>query len=84
MTIEAYLAKARAAGLTPVGHSKAFADALYEQMDVWSNNACLGYALKGMENAGLDDNTIRAVLNGVERAFSEMSVDAAEQFLFNS
>lgn len=81
MTIKVYLDKAREAGkrLTPVGHTKPYAEALEENTDIWSNEACKGYAVMGMKNAGLKRKTIEKVLYGMHWAFSEATVDEAAQ-----
>lgn len=50
-----------------------------DMVSVWSNEACRGYCVRAMENAGLDRETIKGVLRGLHWAFDELTVEDAEQ-----
>ena len=81
MTIKVYMEKAHAAdkGLTPVGHTKPWAEAMEESTDIWSNEACMGYAVKAMEYLNMERDAISEVLTRMGWAFSDMTVDEAAQ-----
>ena len=50
-----------------------------DMVSVWSNEACRGYCVEAMENAGLDQATIEKVCRGLSQAFDELSVEDAER-----
>lgn len=50
-----------------------------EFVSIWSNEACRGYCVEAMENAGLDQATIEKVNRGLSQAFDELSVEDAER-----
>lgn len=48
----------------------------------WRNDACLGYALMAMIDAGIDEETINTVMNQMDACFDETTVrEAADFFL---
>lgn len=48
----------------------------------WRNDACLGYVLMAMRNAGLDGETVNKVMNAMDCCFDEITVrEAADYFL---
>lgn len=50
-------------------------------MEYWSNDACEGYAIMAMEDAGLDNETIRKVLWIMScDLFDSVSVDEAKEY----
>lgn len=50
-------------------------------MEYWSNDACEGYAIMAMEDAGLDNETIRKVLRIMSYdLFDSVSVDEAKEY----
>lgn len=64
-------------------NGKSFADVAGDFVDIWSNYACLGYALRAMLSAGLKPIDINNVLVSMNRAFEDLSVDDAEKFYFD-
>jgi hypothetical protein len=83
MTIAAYLQQIEqaSASLTP-GNPKqgSFADCMKEATDIWSNNACKGYAISAAIAAGLDERQTGRLIDALRAAFEEMTVDEAEKF----
>lgn len=51
-------------------------------LDNWSNAACIGYAIQAMEGAGLPPDKIQQVLDELERAFDELTVQEAEKICY--
>lgn len=47
--------------------------------EIWSNNACIGYCIIAMENAGFDQKQIRAVVDKFDEAFDWTTLNEAEQ-----
>lgn len=54
-------------------------EALLDTTCIWSNDACRGYCLKAMQNAGFDDIQISKVLNNLFSSFDEMTIREAEK-----
>lgn len=78
MTIKEYLQGVEAAKMVPVAPGgMSFTDAIKETMEIWSNDACMGYFLRAAQIAELDQDTIRKVLEAYRAAFEEISVDEA-------
>lgn len=46
-------------------------------MEMWSNQACLGYAIIAMRNKGLDEETIRKVVNAMRSEFDFTALEEA-------
>ncbi|MEW4368590.1 hypothetical protein [Paenibacillus kandeliae] len=46
-------------------------------MEMWSNQACLGYAIMAMKNKGLDDETIQKVIRSMQSEFDFTGVEEA-------
>ena len=46
----------------------------------WRNDACLGYAYLAMKRTGLEEDTIRKVLDEMARQFDFVSVEEAAAF----
>jgi len=51
---------------------------------IWSNDACKGYALKAMQNSGLKEDLIKAVLTEMSYCFNNITVEEAEKEYINS
>ncbi|WP_198957465.1 hypothetical protein [Paenibacillus selenitireducens] len=47
-------------------------------MEDWSNNACLGYIISGMQRAGYSREEIKKVVRSVYYEFDFKSVDEAK------
>lgn len=51
-------------------------------LDNWSNAACLGYAIRAMEGAGLSPDAIQQVIDKLEQTFGELTVQEAEKIWY--
>lgn len=49
-----------------------------DMVSVWTNEACMGYLVRAMENAGFDHEHIVTAVRGMHRAFDELAVEEAE------
>lgn len=50
----------------------------------WRNDACLGYTLMAMRDSGVDEETIKKVMNQIDLCFDDFTVrEAAEYFIKN-
>ena len=54
-------------------------DVVLSETSIWTNNACYGYCIEAMENAGVDRETITKVVRGLHQAFDELTVEEAER-----
>jgi len=52
--------------------------------DIWNNNACLGYAIKAMENTGVDNATIKNVVEEIKYLFDIRTVEEAVDIYLKS
>lgn len=59
------------------------ADVLNTEKDVWSNDACYGYCIRAMENAGYRAELIRNMIHHLHDVFENLSVDEAEKLFHN-
>lgn len=57
---------------------KELAELLAEETSIWTNEACYGYCIRAMENAGFDHEHIVTAVRGMHRAFDELTVEEAE------
>ncbi|WP_169744123.1 hypothetical protein [Paenibacillus wynnii] len=48
-------------------------------MDIWSNNACLGYIIAALERKGWSEDQIRQVVGAVYTEFDFKTVEEARQ-----
>ena len=55
------------------------AQILIGEASVWSNEACYGYVVEAMENAGYSTEKILDILHYLHSAFEFMSVEEAEE-----
>ena len=46
----------------------------------WRNDACMGYSLKAMRDAGIDEELIKKAMRCLDRSFDDVSVEEAAQF----
>ena len=56
---------------------------IHDYLGGWSNDACLGYAIAEGEAAGLTPEQIGRLIDAMEAAFDEMTVDQAARFYQN-
>ena len=79
MTINEYLA-----ALDKLPHKtrdgKTIAERAGDFAQIWSNDACIGYALGAMERAGLDKQTQKKVRRRLHWLFNDWTVDEAAQY----
>ncbi len=55
-----------------------------QAMEVWTNNACLGYALAAAGEAGFTTEQKKQLVEGMKAAFEDMTLDEAESYYTNS
>lgn len=79
MTIKQYLDNLKALQMVSEPGKPPFIDTMMEHMDIWSNDACMGYCIKTMQKCGFDDDTIEKVVRAMFATFGSMSVEDAEQ-----
>ena len=83
MTIAAYLRQMEQAskGLKSESPEQdSFSEVMQENTDIWSNNACKGYAIAASIAAGLDKQQTDRLIDAMREAFKEMTVDEAAAF----
>ncbi len=68
---------------TAEGHP-ALKDAIANGTEIWDNDACIGYAIKALENLGYDLDEIRRVVRSMKNTFDWTSVDEAARHYKNS
>lgn len=79
MTISEYLK-----GLEKLPHrnpttGKTLLETMKETTHIWDNDACMGYCIKALEAAGLDEDQKKAVLRALEVAFYDFTIDQAHE-----
>lgn len=57
---------------------KAFAF-LSVDTEIWSNDACLGYVIKALQQLNYSDTDIEKIVNGIKDGFDWLSVDKAAE-----
>lgn len=55
-----------------------YKDVILQASYVWSNEACQGYALQALKDAGVDEATRLRVMNELYWAFDRLTVEEAE------
>ena len=80
MTVKEFMDKCRSMPLTPITPgAPSYAELMETETEIWSNDACRGYAMMAMQDAGLDQQTISKVLHVMHYVFDQVSVAEAEQ-----
>lgn len=46
-------------------------------MEMWSNNACLGYVIKGLQGMGIREEEIQQAVSAIRGQFDWISVEEA-------
>lgn len=77
MKIAEYIEKNKAA-LPP-----ALAEILLQDGSIWTNDACYGYCIAAMENAGFPRKKIIEMIHHLHSAFDEYTVEEAEKKWIN-
>ena len=68
MTIKDYMRKVESEKMTPKDSAGAsFTDAMMENTEIWSNDACVGYFLRAAQIVGLDQADTRKVVEAFKR-----------------
>lgn len=60
---------------------QSLAELFKDDIDVWSNGACIGYCKAALKRAKLDKETIDKVIKQLYNVIEENTVDQAEQVL---
>ena len=55
------------------------AETLLQESSIWTNDACYGYCIVAMQNAGYKESEIVNVIRYLRSAFDEYTVEEAEQ-----
>lgn len=59
------------------------ADILLQDASIWTNDACYGYCIKAMENAGYSREEIDKLIHYLHSTFEELMVEEAEKYWTN-
>jgi hypothetical protein len=59
------------------------ADAMQDNTEIWSNEACAGYMISAAIAAGLDKKQTARLVDALHAALENMSVDEAEKYYQN-
>lgn len=51
-----------------------------DNIDIWSNYACIGYAKIAMQAAGIDEQSIDKVIKQLHHAFDDYTIEQAEEY----
>lgn len=55
---------------------------MLNNMPIWDNDACRGYCIQAMQDAGIDKDKIKDVLDNIRICFDDITVeDAGKIFL---
>lgn len=54
------------------------ADLLLQEASIWTNDACYGYCIKALENAGYSKQEIDRIIHFLHSAFEDYMVEEAE------
>lgn len=57
----------------------ALAEILLQNGSIWTNDACYGYCIQAMENAGFSRKKIIDMIHYLHSAFDELTVEEAEK-----
>lgn len=81
MTIKEYIDGLQKANMKPLEDGQAaFIDVLINQVSIWNNAACAGYAAAAAKKIGLPETEISRLLKAITGAFEEMNVEEAEEY----
>ena len=57
----------------------ALSDVLIREQSIWTNDACYGYCIVAMKNAGFTRKKISEMIHYLHSAFEEYTVEEAEK-----
>lgn len=63
---------------------RTFAEVMADRVDIWSNDAARGYAIRAAELAEVDPETIKKIILKMGRAFDDLTTDEAEKIYIDS
>ncbi len=79
MTVKQYREKCQARG------DDKFYEFMETALEIWSNDACIGYMIVAAQDAGLNQEQIRSLVSEVKGALDALSLDeAAERYRHSS
>lgn len=73
MTIKQYRDKCIKRG------DEAFYAFMENALEIWQNDACIGYMIIAAEDAGLTDDQIRELISQIKEAFDVVTIDEAAE-----
>ncbi len=81
MTIKEYMESLKRLDgqFKPSTAGRRLSEVMADTCQIWSNTACKGYLIRAAERAKIDSAKIRELLDNMECAFGDISVDDAEQ-----
>lgn len=75
MTINEFIRNAKEKG----NSEEAINQILLETNEVWSNKACRAYMIAAASAAGVNDDTINRMIEALEAAFENWTIEEAER-----
>ena len=61
-------------------NGRSIAEMYADNIDIWSNYACIGYARIAMQAAGVDDQTADKIIKAMYKAFDDYTIEQAEEY----
>jgi len=61
-------------------NGRSIAEMYADNIDIWSNYACIGYARIAMQAAGIDEQSIDKVIKELHHAFDDYTIEQAEEY----
>ena len=83
MKINEYIKSVRRLDNNFASSGRLLSDTLIDDMDIWSNEACLGYLMMATKALELDEELASSLRREMRAVFSEVTVDEAEEFYAN-
>lgn len=62
----------------------ALSEAMIADMNIWSNEACLGYLMMATKALELDEELVSSLRREMRAVFSEVTVDEAQEYYCNN
>lgn len=61
-------------------NGRSIAEMYADNIDIWSNYACIGYARIAMQAVGIDEQSIDKVIKELHHAFDDYTIEQAEGY----
>lgn len=61
-------------------NGRSVAEMYADNIDIWNNYACIGYARIAMQAAGIDEQSIDKVIKELHHAFDDYTIEQAEKY----